>query len=466
MKFSRYNVRDAIYRNRMKLRGSKVYIHEDLTSYRSSLIFKARTSVNVKKTWTSDGKITAFTNNGRKVRIACERDLENLDSHSRCSSLCECKQRRTLVDVTCTDLDDMPQDLPCNTGLLDLKSNSITALKKESFSCLGSLIELLLTNNRIRLIEKGVFEDTTQLQYIELDSNFLQRVPYLGTLPALLKLSVNRNSLKEWQQQTLRDPSGQSRCSNLCECKQGRTLVDVTCTDLDDIPQDLPCNTVLLDLKSNSITALKKESFSCLGSLIELLLTNNRIRLIEKGVFEDATQLQYIELDSNSLQRIPYLGTLPALLKLSVNRNSLKEWQQQTLRDPSGHSRCSNLCECKQRRTLVYVTCTDLDDMPQDLPCNTVLLDLKSNSITALKKESFSCLVSLVELLLSNNRIHLIEKGVFEDATQLEYIELDSNFLQRIPYLGPLPALLKISVTRNSLKEWQQQTLRDPSVME
>ncbi|XP_063969499.1 decorin-like [Lytechinus pictus] len=101
--------------------------------------------------------------------------------------------------------------------------------------------------------------------------------------------------------------------------------------------------------------------------------------------------------------------------------------------------------------------------MPQDLPCNTVLLNLKSNSITALKKESFSCLGSLVELLLSNNRIRLIEKGVFEDATQLEYIELDSNFLQRIPYLGSLPALLKLSVTRNSLKEWQQQTLRDPS---
>nr|XP_054773487.1 decorin-like [Lytechinus pictus] len=101
--------------------------------------------------------------------------------------------------------------------------------------------------------------------------------------------------------------------------------------------------------------------------------------------------------------------------------------------------------------------------MPQDLPCNTISLNLKSNSITALKKESFSCLGSLVELLLSNNRIRLIEKGVFEEATQLEYIELDSNFIQRIPYLGPLPALLKLSVTRNSLKEWQQQTLRDPS---
>ncbi|XP_041486008.1 biglycan-like [Lytechinus variegatus] len=133
---------------------------------------------------------------------------------SRCSNLCECKQRRTLVDVTCTDLDDMPQDLPCNAGLLDLKSNSITALKKESFSCLKSLVELLLSNNRIRLIEEGVFEGANQLQYIELDSNFLQRIPYLGTLPALLKLSVSRNSLKERQQQTLRDPSG-TRLSSL-----------------------------------------------------------------------------------------------------------------------------------------------------------------------------------------------------------------------------------------------------------
>ena len=80
VKFSRYNVRDIVYRQRTKLRGTNVYIHEDLTGYRSNLLFKARTHDNVKKTWTADGKITAFTKDGRKVRIASERDLEDLDT--------------------------------------------------------------------------------------------------------------------------------------------------------------------------------------------------------------------------------------------------------------------------------------------------------------------------------------------------------------------------------------------------
>nr|XP_054773486.1 peroxidasin-like [Lytechinus pictus] len=386
--------------------------------------------------------------------------------HSRCSNRCECKQRRTLVDVTCTDLDDMPQDLPCNTILLNLKSNSITALKKESFSCLGSLVELLLSNNRIRLIEKGVFEDATQLEYIELDSNFIQRIPYLGPLPALMKLSVTRNSLKEWQQQTIRDTSAYADTSvaelaaednfscrpQLCSPAY-QTLLSFVGDKV-----ELPCP-VRPSTSSNTYWSvpLQELQFSDKDTLPDGVSILPHNALLITNVAKNMTGFYTCWSENGA-------GQTKFTLKLTVKEKIRENIEERTNHSAiTGHSQCSNLCECKQRRTLVDVTCTDLEDMPQDLPCNAVSLNLKSNSITALKKESFSCLGSLVELLLSNNRIRLIEKGVFEEATQLEYIELDSNFIQMIPYLGPLPALLKLSVTRNSLKEWQQQTLRDSS---
>ena len=41
VKFSRYNIRREVYAARFKLRGTNIYVHEDLTRERSDLLFKA-----------------------------------------------------------------------------------------------------------------------------------------------------------------------------------------------------------------------------------------------------------------------------------------------------------------------------------------------------------------------------------------------------------------------------------------
>ena len=78
VKFTRYNMRDRVYRARSKLRGTKIFINEHLTKDRQILFSKVRSNQNVRKAWTSDFKITALTKDNKKVRINTERDLEKL----------------------------------------------------------------------------------------------------------------------------------------------------------------------------------------------------------------------------------------------------------------------------------------------------------------------------------------------------------------------------------------------------
>ena len=69
IKFSRYNTRHEIYRARSLLRGTKIFIHEDLTSKRQAIVNKLCAHEKVKKVWTLDGKITAINADGRKIPI-------------------------------------------------------------------------------------------------------------------------------------------------------------------------------------------------------------------------------------------------------------------------------------------------------------------------------------------------------------------------------------------------------------
>ena len=81
VKFSRYNARDKIYKARTRLkdlRGPKVFIREDLTANKAELYWKVVSSKKAKTCWTQDGTIYALKQDGRKIRIKNENDIESL----------------------------------------------------------------------------------------------------------------------------------------------------------------------------------------------------------------------------------------------------------------------------------------------------------------------------------------------------------------------------------------------------
>ena len=81
VKFTRYNDRQAVYKERTKLRkvkGMKVFIRESLTIKRVQLYRETLRTANVKTVWSQDGKIFAITNENKRVLINSKLDLENL----------------------------------------------------------------------------------------------------------------------------------------------------------------------------------------------------------------------------------------------------------------------------------------------------------------------------------------------------------------------------------------------------
>ncbi|XP_041483857.1 leucine-rich repeat transmembrane neuronal protein 1-like [Lytechinus variegatus] len=234
--------------------------------------------------------------------------------------------------------------------------------------------------------------------------------------------------------------TSQSRCPDLCDCQQ-KAVVNVECRerDLDDIPQDLPCEIGLLDLRRNFITALRKESFSCQNELVVLLLTHNQLCFIEEEVFDDAEDLVYIDLGSNLLKRLPYLGTLPFIQEISIIRNSLTDWNHQTLGNISGPHLSS-----------LHLAFNKLKNLPE-LPFKISALDLKGNAITDLSKPVFLHPKTVLSLDISFNNVEYLHR--LQTMENLKTLSLAFNQIREITttVFIHLPSIETINLQGNNI---------------
>ncbi|KAK1798095.1 hypothetical protein P4O66_000590 [Electrophorus voltai] len=79
-------------------------------------------------------------------------------------------------------------------------------------------------------------------------------------------------------------------------------------------------------------------------------------------------------------------------------------------------SPCPNDCKCTERNQLKMVHCVsrNLNQIPTDIPEDTVSLQLASNRITYIPSQAFKGLHLLQELDISNNAIEAVEEGAFQ----------------------------------------------------
>ncbi|XP_008054609.1 leucine-rich repeat-containing protein 3 [Carlito syrichta] len=113
-------------------------------------------------------------------------------------------------------------------------------------------------------------------------------------------------------------------CPQPCWCPDHTGTVAVHCSarGLQEIPRDVPTDTVLLKLDANRISHVPNGAFQHLHQLRELDLSHNAIETIGPAAFSGlAGGLRLLDLSHNHLRRIPKdaLGKLSAKIRLSHN---------------------------------------------------------------------------------------------------------------------------------------------------
>ncbi|XP_036429984.1 leucine-rich repeat-containing protein 3 [Colossoma macropomum] len=113
---------------------------------------------------------------------------------------------------------------------------------------------------------------------------------------------------------------------------------------------------------------------------------------------------------------------------------------------------CPKSCLCTERSGLVVVQCAsrNLEDIPSDLPHDTVSLLLSSNHITKIPSQAFKELPRLQELDLSRNAIESVDAGAFQGISEsLRVLDLSHNHLRGVPKEAFARLHAKISLANN-----------------
>lgn len=243
----------------------------------------------------------------------------------------------------------------------------------------------------------------------------------------------------------------------------------VQCSDkrLEKVPYGIPFNSRYILLMNNYIRSISLDLLSEYLSLEFLVLSNNRLvdSYIE-GAFEGIRSLKRLYLDRNLLQSVP--SDLPASLEeLRLDGNKVKVMSEVvwfrcpdllllSLSNNSLESVPSSfpvgvLSPLSKLRTL-SLSHNRLTSVPLHLPLTLQELYLRGNLIQRLQPGVFHGKAQLQVLDLSANRLTNkgLGKSAFINATYLESLNLEGNFLKQVPRYLP-HSLKTLNLEGNSI---------------
>ena len=329
---------------------------------------------------------------------------------------------------------------------LNLRNRGISKLKIGDFSGMSSLTSLNLFGNRLRRLPTGTFNGLTALSTLRLGGNAVDPIPLIVSLQqagdntfkavittgapfdVALPISVANGSIRGGvtsvtiPQGAMASPSftvigttaevsfgtipglprnhfgyelAQSTVCNRTEKVAAAIAKAVRITDCRHITElDLALMTSL-DLSNQSIKTLKTGDFDDMLSLRTLYLNDNDLTSLPSGIFDDLVSLRTLRLDSN---------------KLTTVHGGI----------------CSNLTSL----TILYLPSNDLRALPRDAFEGLSALsaiNLQDNDLTSLPDGVFDGTPNLTSIVLSNNKLTTIPNGIFEGLTQLKQIHLSGN---------------------------------------
>ena len=208
---------------------------------------------------------------------------------------------------------------------VDLSSNVIGVLKRESLQGLPKLTNLKLSNNELSRIGEGAFKEAPDLRHLDLSANrFISlEVNTFSILNKLTYLNLAENQIEDINgllndQKSLRwlnISQNQLAWFDYAFIPDGLEWLDIHENGVDSLGNyhHLGDNYALkyVDARDNKINRL--EVLSILPSIHQMRLGNNRIKHIDPNTFLGKPNLTSIHLDNNQLSGLEMAALMVSL---------------------------------------------------------------------------------------------------------------------------------------------------------
>ena len=346
-----------------------------------------------------------------------------------------------------TDLEDLglsPRtDFKCTIPLKNLiiRESQLRSLTSGSLASCPSLEHLDLSFNYLGVLSEDAFKDLNHLNHLDLSHNSLAALPpkIFSSITKLENLQMANNTLG-----TI-DLAVFSNCTSL-------KVLNLSGNSLDEnwikpgIFSGLT-ELIVLDLSSNHLREIDPHLFVDLKSLQVLNLEHNQLLSISSHTFSTTSQLQILMLSYNQLETLQHqtFDGLSQLHSLFIDHNKLHSVMKNTFKDSS-----LNLQELKLNHNL-------LTQVPEALQEMKALkrLDLSSNVIGVLKRESLQGLPELITLRIANNELSRIGEGSFTEAPELRHLDLSKNRFKGLDQetFTSLQNLQSLNLAENQLED-------------
>lgn len=208
----------------------------------------------------------------------------------------------------------------------------------------------------------------------------------------------------------------------------------------------------MLELQKNSIDKVPAGVFSHAASLKEINLSNNQISEIEDNAFSELNDLVFIYLEKNhltTLKRLTFAGA-PNLKSLRLLDNEIESIEDGALNLPEltaiflGSNKIKTLSDDifsgTPKLQAIELRLNNIDRIGRafDNLKQLVVLDLNSNKIADLNLQKLGELPELFQLLLNDTGFKFDENPISFTATKLQSLDLSGNQLNNTDILERL----------------------------
>ena len=348
---------------------------------------------------------------------------------------------------------------------LNLCSNRIESIEKDSFIGLTNLRILRLCDNRIRSISEYGFRNLYNLRAVHLDFNKLIEIPMRSFSP-LYKLEVL--NLDGNPVQVIRTNSFRSIAKLKILTFKGCNVSFIEEHSFRGLERTLHS----LNLTGNKLTSVPSRQIKKLANLRFLDLTNNLITSVEKDSFLGLWALLEIRLcDDPSYQRPEIIINKRAFrfmkslkkLRLHFDKCKLSEFP-----DLEGTNRLREICVrgiskdviipetfCRQKTLLrkISIGSCSIPVFPTLNGCTKLnTIDLYGNDIDYIAKNSFTGLELIEKIDIINNKVSSIHRDVFSNLPSLVELDLSEIPLRDFPNLNGTISLRILKLQNCKLK--------------